>query len=124
MDEYVHRYAGTRSQYPGGHPKRHEAPSVQIKVRIRHPNNHNQKGRVKMQKATIQLETLTCPSCVQKIENATRSLDGVEKESVKVLFNSSKVKFDFDGEKLSVEDVEKAITALGYEVKKSQAKAK
>ena len=77
-----------------------------------------------MQKATIQLETLTCPSCVQKIENATRSLDGVEKESVKVLFNSSKVKFDFDGEKLSVEDVEKAITALGYEVKKSQAKAK
>ncbi|MGI6499187.1 MAG: heavy-metal-associated domain-containing protein [Oscillospiraceae bacterium] len=77
-----------------------------------------------MQKATIQLGTLTCPSCVQKIENATKSLSGVEKESVKVLFNSSKVKFDFDDEKLSVQDVEKAITALGYEVKKSQVKAK
>jgi copper chaperone len=77
-----------------------------------------------MKKATIQLETLTCPSCVQKIENATRSLNGVEKESVKVLFNSSKVKFDFDDEKLSVQDAEKAITALGYEVKKSQVKAK
>jgi len=48
----------------------------------------------------------------------------VEKESVKVLFNSSKVKFDFDDEKISVEDVEKAITALGYEVIKSQVKAK
>ncbi len=77
-----------------------------------------------MQKATIQLETLTCPSCVQKIENATKSLAGVEKESVKVMFNSSKVKFDFDSEKVSVEDVEKAITALGYEVKKSQVKDK
>jgi copper chaperone len=77
-----------------------------------------------MQKATIQLGTLTCPSCVQKIENATKSVSGVVKESVKVLFNSSKVKFDFDAEKLSVQDVEKAIAALGYEVKSSQVKAK
>ncbi|MCE5236377.1 MAG: cation transporter [Clostridiaceae bacterium] len=77
-----------------------------------------------MQKATIQLETLACPSCVRKIENAVKSLDGVEKESVEVLFNSSKARFDFDNERLSVKDVEKAITALGYEVKKSQVKAK
>lgn len=77
-----------------------------------------------MQRATIQLETLICPSCVQKIENATRSLNGVEKESVKVLFNSSKTKFDFDEEKISIKDVEKAITALGYVVIKSQVNAK
>ncbi len=77
-----------------------------------------------MYKATIQMETLICPSCVQKIEKATKSLDGVDKESVKVLFNSSKVKFDFDAETLSLEDVEKAITALGFEIIKSQAKAK
>ena len=76
-----------------------------------------------MSKATIQLEALVCPSCVQKIEKAVKSMDNVEKESVKVLFNSSKVKFDFDAEKLLVEDVEKAITALGYEVIKSQVKA-
>lgn len=76
-----------------------------------------------MKKATIQLDTLTCPSCVQKIENATKSLSGVDKESVKVMFNSSKVRFDFDDEKLSIEDIEKAITALGYDVKKSQVKA-
>jgi len=74
-----------------------------------------------MKKATIQLEMLTCPSCVQKIENAVKSLNGVEKESVKILFNSSKVKFDFDDEKLSLEDAEKAIAVLGFEVKKSQA---
>lgn len=76
-----------------------------------------------MLKATIQLETLTCPSCIQKVENAVKSLNGVKKETVKVLFNSSKVKFDFDDEKLSLEDVEKAITALGYEVKSFRAKA-
>lgn len=77
-----------------------------------------------MQKATIQLEDLVCPSCVKKIENAVRLLDGVEKESVKVLFNSSKAKLDFDDDKLSIVDIEKAITALGYEVKKSQVKVK
>ena len=41
-----------------------------------------------------------------------------------MLFNSSKLKLDFDDEKLSVEDVEKAVTALGYEVKKSHVKDK
>ncbi len=77
-----------------------------------------------MQAATIQLETLTCPSCVQKVENATKSVVGVEKDTVKVLFNSSKVKFDFDNEKSSVKDVENAITKMGYEVKKTQVKDK
>lgn len=77
-----------------------------------------------MQKATIQLETLTCPSCVLKVENAVKSIEGVEKESVTVMFNASKVKFDFDEAKLSVEAVEKAITSVGYEVKKSSVKAR
>ncbi|HHV64360.1 MAG TPA: metal-binding protein [Peptococcaceae bacterium] len=76
-----------------------------------------------MQKATIQLETLTCPSCMQKIEKAVKALEGVDKESVEVLFNSSKVKLNFDDEKLSIEKIENAITAMGYEIKKSQVKA-
>ncbi|HQD26827.1 MAG TPA: cation transporter [Methanoculleus thermophilus] len=79
---------------------------------------------MKVKGATIQLETLACPSCVQKIEKATQSLAGVDKDSVKVMFNSSKVKFDFDAEKVSIEDVEEAITALGYVVIKSQVKDK
>ena len=28
-----------------------------------------------MKKTTIQLETLTCPSCLQKINNAVKGLD-------------------------------------------------
>ncbi len=75
-----------------------------------------------MKKAVVQLDTLTCPSCVQKIDNAVKGLDGVEKESVKVLFNSSKVKLDFDEDKVSTEDIENAITALGYEVKSARAR--
>jgi Heavy-metal-associated domain. len=76
-----------------------------------------------MKKATIELETLTCPSCLQKIEKAVKSLEGVDKESVNVLFNASKVKLAFDEAKLSIETIEKAITSLGYEVKKSQVRA-
>jgi len=77
-----------------------------------------------MKKATIQLEALACPSCVQKIENATKALNGIEKTSVEILFNSSRAKFDFDDEIISIKDVENAITALGYEVIKSKVKDK
>ena len=75
-----------------------------------------------MQKATIQLETLTCPSCMQKIENGVKSLGGVDKKSIKVLFNSSKVRVEYDDEKVSIKDIENAIDKLGYEVLKSQVK--
>lgn len=76
-----------------------------------------------MKKATLQLETLTCPSCMQKIDNAIKSLDGVDKESVNVLFNSSKVKLNFDDEKLAIDTIEKTISTLGYEVKKTSVKS-
>ena len=75
-----------------------------------------------MKKAIIQLETLTCPSCAMKIEKAVKSLDGVDKDSVNVTFMSSKVKLEFDDDKLSVDTIEKTIKSLGYEVKKIQIK--
>lgn len=73
-----------------------------------------------MQKASIQLETLTCPSCLIKIDRMVKSLEGVEKESVNVMFNSSKVKLNFDENMISIDKIEKAIRSLGYEVKKTQ----
>ncbi|MBB6444484.1 heavy-metal-associated domain-containing protein [Bacillus benzoevorans] len=76
-----------------------------------------------MQKATIQLETLACPSCMQKIENAVKGLKGIHKKSVKVLFNASKVKADFDSETLAIGDIEKAIKDLGYGVINSKVKS-
>lgn len=76
-----------------------------------------------MQKATIHLETLSCPSCLQKIDHAVKGLNGVEKDSVKVMFNSSKVKANFDSEAVTIENIEKAIEDLGYPVIKSRVKA-
>lgn len=75
-----------------------------------------------MSKAVFQLETLSCPSCMQKIENAVKGLEGVEKDSVKVLFNSSKVKVDFDAKTVSIDEIQKAIEDLGYPVLKAKEK--
>ena len=76
-----------------------------------------------MQKATINLESLSCPSCLQKIENALKGLDGIEKDSVEVLFNSSRVKTNFDSTSVTIEEIEKAIEDLGYPVIKSRVKS-
>jgi len=75
-----------------------------------------------MKSATIQLETLTCPSCMLKIEAALKNLDGVDKDSVDVSFNTSKAKLNFDENKISIEEIEKAINKVGYEVIKSKVK--
>lgn len=66
----------------------------------------------------MQLETLTCPSCLQKIENAIKNLDGIDAESIKALFNARKVRTNFDDDVISIEKIEKVIETLGYEVEK------
>jgi len=76
-----------------------------------------------MQKATIHLESLACPSCLQKIESAVKGLNGVDKDSVKVMFNSSKVRAEFDSEAVTIEAIEKAIEDLGYPVIKSKVRS-
>ncbi|HHY15053.1 MAG TPA: heavy-metal-associated domain-containing protein [Firmicutes bacterium] len=75
-----------------------------------------------MKAATIQLEALTCPSCMQKIEGAVKGLEGIDKDSVQVSFNSSRVRLNFDANKTSIEQIEQAITKVGYEVQKSRVK--
>ena len=76
-----------------------------------------------MNSATIQLETLSCPSCLQKIESTVKGLNGVDKDSVKVMFNASKVKAQFDEDQVSLETINQAIEDVGYEVLKSKARA-
>lgn len=75
-----------------------------------------------MQKAVIQLDTLTCPSCALKIEGAIKLLDGINKESVSVLFNSSKVKVEFDESIVNEDVIGQAISKLGYDVLKTNVK--
>ncbi len=75
-----------------------------------------------MKKAIIQLDTLACPSCMQKIEGALKRLDGINQDSVNVSFNSSRVRLEFIDESLSISDIENAITTLGYDVLKSSVR--
>lgn len=75
-----------------------------------------------MKSATLQIEDLTCPSCLLKIEGAVKSVEGIDEGTLKVMFNSSKVKVDFDEEKTSLEEIEAAITKVGYEVLKAKVK--
>lgn len=76
-----------------------------------------------MKKAVITLETLACPTCMQKIEQAVKRVEGVEKESVKVLFNASKLKTNFDSAKTSLSIIQKAIEDIGYPVIKAVEKS-
>ncbi|OPA74736.1 heavy metal-binding protein [Paenibacillus selenitireducens] len=62
----------------------------------------------------FQLETLSCPSCVKKIESALNKQEGVK--DAHVLFNSSKVKANFDETLIPIEQLEVTITKLGYSV--------
>lgn len=65
-----------------------------------------------MTKALFQLEQVTCPSCIKKIETTLNKIVGVE--DVIVLFNSSKVRTEFDETQVSKEQLEKTINNLGY----------
>ncbi|WP_414839144.1 heavy-metal-associated domain-containing protein [Carnobacterium sp. TMP28] len=71
-----------------------------------------------MSKAVYQLEPLTCPSCIKKIETTLSKTTGVE--SVKVLFNSSKVKTEFDESTIEASEIKETIQKLGYPVLSSK----
>ena len=75
-----------------------------------------------MQSATIQLETLTCPSCMQKIEAAVKRLPGIDQATIKVSFSSSRLRLNFDPAAVTLPEIEKAINKVGYQVEKSRVK--
>lgn len=62
---------------------------------------------------TFQLEQLTCPSCIKKIEAALTNQEGVTE--VKVLFASSKVKVSHN-DLASAAGLGKVITDLGFQI--------
>ena len=66
-----------------------------------------------MTKTVMQLETLTCPSCVAKIEKAVSKLDHVE--HVEVGFNSSRVSIE-SKEKINHDLLLDTVTRLGFDV--------
>ncbi|MDQ7918013.1 heavy metal-associated domain-containing protein [Mesonia sp. MT50] len=67
-----------------------------------------------MKTIRIQLETLTCPSCINKIEGVLNKQTGVDE--AKVMFNSSKVKITYNEEETNPEEISAIIEKLGYPV--------
>ncbi len=71
-----------------------------------------------MKKVKFQLEELTCPSCINKIEGILSKQTGVIES--KVLFHSNKVKVDYDEMTASPDTLREVIEKLGYPVLRSE----
>lgn len=67
-----------------------------------------------MSKAVFQLEPLTCPSCIKKLEGILHKTSGVV--SAKVLFSSSKVKVEYDSHILETKQIKNILCKIGYSV--------
>ncbi|HLR63582.1 MAG TPA: cation transporter [Lentibacillus sp.] len=72
-----------------------------------------------MRKIEFQLEPLSCPSCIKRIEGTLNKQKGVK--DARVLFNSSKVKAMYDESVATPEELVAIIEKLGYPVKKTKA---
>lgn len=71
-----------------------------------------------MENKTYQMETLTCPSCVAKIEGMLKKTKGIEESEV--LFNSSRVKVKFNEAQITSEEIKEKINKLGFNVLKEK----
>ncbi len=69
---------------------------------------------INMKKTTLQLDTITCPSCVRRIEGTLGKQTGVKTAVVK--FNASKVEVEYDEELITAEAVAGFVSKLGYKV--------
>ena len=67
-----------------------------------------------MKNIVFQLEDLTCPSCIRKIEGVLNKTNGVQ--SARVLFNSSKVKIVTENSETDPSELAEKIEKLGYSV--------
>lgn len=67
-----------------------------------------------MKEVNFQLETLSCPSCMAKIEGMLKKTPGI-KES-EVLFNSSRVKVKYDEAVVDTTAIRNGISSLGFAV--------
>lgn len=67
-----------------------------------------------MNKIVFQMEPLTCPSCIKKIEHALGKQPGVV--SATVLFHAGKVRVEYDATEIDGQQIQRIIENLGYPV--------
>ena len=69
-----------------------------------------------MHKVNFHLETLTCPGCLQTIQDDVVNLEGIVKESLEIFYTGSCVQLDFDSNVISVEDIKSVLNNSSCEV--------
>lgn len=67
-----------------------------------------------LKETNLQISGMTCAACAIRIEKGLNKLEGVETANVNLALERSNVKYD--PEKIKVEDIEKKIKDLGYDV--------
>lgn len=67
-----------------------------------------------MSHMTFQLETVSCPSCINQIEGMLSKTKGIQRAQVR--FNTSRVRVEFDGNIVSSSEIGAKIEKLGYRV--------
>lgn len=68
-----------------------------------------------MKKVKLYLEDLSCPDCANKIEQVLNKTDGVK--SANVHYTTAKANVEYDDEQITTDDLKKAVSKTGYEVK-------
>ncbi|WP_044338264.1 heavy metal translocating P-type ATPase [Rossellomorea aquimaris] len=66
-----------------------------------------------MEKKTFSVTGMTCASCVQSVEKATRKLDGVKESNVNMA--TEKMVIEYDPSVVTVSDIKEAVSDAGYE---------
>lgn len=61
---------------------------------------------------------MTCASCAAKIEKKLNTLDGIIKASVNLA--TEKASIEFDGTKIKISDMIKAVDTLGYKAERDE----
>lgn len=71
-----------------------------------------------LNETSVQITGMTCASCAIRIEKGLKKLDGVEDASVNLALEKSSIRYNSD--KVSIQDFEKKIKDLGYDVVKEK----
>lgn len=66
-----------------------------------------------MKSGILKINGMTCAACARRVERVTQKLDGVTEASVN--FATEKLSITFDETKLSIADIQKAVSKAGYE---------
>ena len=69
---------------------------------------------MKLAKATLHVQGMSCAACVRRVETGLACVDGVSQATVN--FATNKATVDYDSSVTSIEDLKEKVSDLGYEV--------